>query len=510
MKKKLLAMMLTSAMVISAFAGCGQTEEQTNAESPSIAETTVTNTTEESKVEEPKEIRNVKWILRGNQSEDHEKVMTAVNEILNEKYYLNLDLQPTANSEIAQRLELMITSGEAFDLAYTNAKTFNVNVEREAWLPLNDLLENTEIGKKLMEVYPEFLLDYGTVDGTIYALPNYQKIYTQYCAFVPKELADKYGLDPDAKYDTLEDMEPFMQKVLEGEQNIWPLAVSKGSAYDYAFGKPVDTLVNGFVVERDDAEYKVIPNYEQETLLYAKRKLNEYFHKGYIREDVATVVDDSADLMAGRYAIYLGVHKPGGEVDHGAKYGGEYYMIPFGEPILDYNGAIGTMTAINVNSEDPEAALEMLYVMWTDPEVYNMCLFGLEGEHYTKVAADRVEQPEGNKYNMAGTYGWQLGNQFNAWKMKGQADDVWTVTEELNSSAELSHLSGFTYSTADIQAELAIYNSTLEQYGYSFIYAKDFDAWLAESSKALKESNEGLVIENLQKQVDAWRAANGK
>ena len=509
MKKKLLAMMLTGAMAISVFAGCGQSDEKTNVESPSIAETTVTNTTEESKVEEPKEIRNVKWVLRGNQPEDHEKVIAAANEILNERYALNLELEPVANSEIAQRLELMITSGEAFDLAYTNAKTFNVNVEREAWLPLNDLLENTEIGQKLMEVYPEFLLDYGTVDGTIYALPNYQKIYTQYCAFVPKELADKYGLDPDAKYDTLEDMEPFMQKVLEGEENIWPLAVSRGSAFAYAFGKPVDILSN-FCVDRDDADYKVIHVDEHETLINAKRKINEYFHKGYIREDVATVVDDSADLMAGRYAIYIGVHKPGGDVDHAAKYGGEYYMIPFGEPTLDYNGAIGTMTAINVASEDPEAALEMYYVMWTDPEVYNLLVFGLEGEHYTKVAEDRVEQPEGNKYNMAGTYGWQLGSQFNAWKMAGQSDDVWAVTEELNSSAEVSHLSGFSFSTADVQSEMAIYTSTNDQYALQYIYAEDFDAWLAESRKALKDSNEDIIIENIQKQVDAWRAANGK
>lgn len=57
-----------------------------------------------------------------------------------------------------------------------------------------------------------------------------------------------------------------------------------------------------------------------------------------------------------------------------------------------------------------------------------MLCFGIEGEHYTKVADNRIETVENSKYfpNTA----WMFGNVFHSYYVQGQEDGVWEATEK--------------------------------------------------------------------------------
>ena len=510
MKKKLMAMMLVAGMSLSCLAGCGQ-KETTNTPSSSEKAEASSSKTEEStpSSEEVKEeeVVTVTWCFRGDPQEDDEQVLEAMNEILREKYHLELNLIAIPNSEFNDRMNLMITSGEDWDICYTSnfANKFSPNVARGAFLALNDLIENTEAGQTLMSVYPEGLTDIATVNGSIYAIPNYQLLYTHRGAFIQKDLADEFGLDVDS-VEKLSDLEPFMEWVRDNKEGIWSLC--DNISHVYCIGEDWYVVYEAGVALGDET-YTVVNDVEQESLYKSFQLINSYYKRGFLRSDAATVVDWSSDMAANRYAIVTGTVKPGGDAEWSEKYGEEYYMVGFGEPYLAYDAGASTMLGINVNSKNPEAALKMISVMWTDTEIFNMFLFGIEGEHYTKVSENRVELIADSGYKRQ-SYGWAVGNQFNAWLIPGQADDVWEVTEANNKSAQKSLITGFVLDSTSLETERAQVSSVGLEYGNGFKYVEDLDAWYKEFCEKLDLAGSDKIREDNQRQIDEWRAANGK
>lgn len=501
MKKRVLSLLLAIAMIATLFAACGSTnDEPQQTEAPAVNEGTVTPEATEA----PEEVVTITWVVRGDPQEDHDAVVEAANKLLRERYNLELNLITIPSGEFTSRMELMITSGEEWDLCYTASgnNPFLINVNREAFMGLNDLLE-TETGKELMAVYPEGLTDFATVNGVIYALPNYQKIYDGYAAAIKKDLAEKYNLDLTKEYKSLADLEPFMDQILANEPDIWPL---RASGSEMGFYRDFECIQGNLLVSVNDPDQTVHYLWENETWLYAIKKQNEYFLKGYIRADQATATDDSADQLAGRYAIQMLPYKPGFEADTAAKYGGEYVTIQFTD--VDYmissRSPQATMTAINYACKNPDAALKMYTVMWTDPEIYNILNFGIEGEHYNKVADDRVEQIADSGWSMAGMLGWQLGNQFNAWKLPGQNDDVWEETEAINQNAVKSALAGFAFDSSAVSAEVAQMNAknaeTVSPWMTGIDYDTVYDGW----SDVMDNAGGEAVRAALQEQIDAF------
>ena len=504
MKKRLLAALLATGMIVSSLTGCGQqtsvkTGSETNVEESKDKENSVPT-------EEPQEIVTVKWIARTDPQEDDEQVIEAINKILREKYYLELDLVPIARSEYADKINLSITSGEEYDICYTAdfVNNFYSNVDREAFIGLSDLLE-TEAAELLMSVYPKDMLNITTVNGEIYGIPNYQLIYDHPGAYIQKDLAEKYNLDVESIND-LDDLVPFMEQIRDNEKDIWPLARTSVVMAPRKFVADVFAQECVGILAGTTEAINLIAHESWYEKMYT---LNSFYKQGFFRSDIATVTDESADMAANRYAICIGTCKPGGDVEFSNKYGKEYIMVPFGEPFRKYNAGATTINGISVTSKNPEAALKLLGVMWTDEEVYNTLLYGIEGEHYTKVSDNRIELIPDSGYNRS-SYGWMFGNQFNAWLLPGQADDVWEVTEANNTSAEMSMITGFVPDTTNISAEIAQMKSVAQEYYDQCLYVEDFDKWYKDYNDKLVKAGLETCVDEIQKQIDAWKAANGK
>ncbi|MBO5197032.1 MAG: ABC transporter substrate-binding protein [Lachnospiraceae bacterium] len=500
MRKKVIAFLLTAGMLVSCLVGCGQKNNGGSAG-------TTSGSTDSAQQQE--EIATVTWCVRATPEEDDELVLEEMNKLLEERYNLHLNMVFISPSDFNQRMQLMSTSNEDYDLCFTStwANYFYDNVNREAFLSLNDLLES-DAAADLMAVYPDGLEEVARVDGNVYALPNYQLIYHQLAAFIQKDLADKYELDLDAEYDTIVDLLPFMEEVRDNEKDLFVLNETQNIRYMTTVGI-FDDIATFAYVYRDDPEYKVHFLLETPEIIEQYRTMNSWFHSGILRSDLATAIDVTADEAANRYAISLKTAKPGGEAEFTNTYQKEYVQVSFGEPYLQYNAGAATMTAINVNSKNPEAAIKLYGVMWTDKEIYNMALFGIEGVHYNKVSENRIELVEGRKYNKSGL-SWAIGNQFNAYLLPGQEDGIWEETEELNRTAEVSHLAGFNFDTSAVETEMAQCNSVWKEYERQAYYADDYDVWLTEITTKMKAAGIDTIIAEVQKQIDEWRVANGK
>ena len=104
-------------------------------------------------------------------------------------------------------------------------------------------------------------------------------------------------------------------------------------------------------------------------------------------------------------------YKPGWDGELTNRQGKEYITVPIEGTYVKAVSGAETMTAFNVNSKHPEEAMKLLNLVYTDKEIYNELLFGIEGEHYKKTGENSVEVIDSTKYDFS-AYGWIFGNQF--------------------------------------------------------------------------------------------------
>ena len=102
-----------------------------------------------------------------------------------------------------------------------------------------------------------------------------------------------------------------------------------------------------------------------------------------------------------------------------------------------------------------------------------------------------------------------FGNQFNAYVMEGQEDDVWEQTEKMNNESVASPLLGFVLDTDPIKNEIAQISAVNAEYQlYGFI-VNGLDSWDAYMEK-LDKAGRKKVLDEIQKQVNEYWEKNNK
>lgn len=503
MKKRVVAALMAALMCIGLAAGCGNQEEpSTGGDDANEEENPGNEETPDDTDGDTEEPVTVRWLVPAvvEEGEDHDLVMEDLNKKLVERINVELVLDMIPSAEYADKVKLASTSNEEFDLMFTSSwlNPFVDNVASEALLPLDDLV--AEYGQEMMASMPDWLPTAGTVDGVLYAIPNQQIIAEQRGVAVQKEYADKYGLDITSMED-ISELYPFLDEIAANEPTLFPIDPRQPLVISQNYEAIVS---NAVYIRRGDANMELVSYAD---IVAEQDKMDkEWYDKGYVREDIVTVTDNSADVKANRYASSIQTYKPGLEAELTMNWGKEYIAIPLEGSYVAAGGGNSTMTAVNVNSKNPEAAIQLLNLIYTDKEIFNELLFGIEGTHYTKTGDNSVEPVENSKYNYGGA-AWVFGNQFLAYTLPGQAEDVWEQTAQLNEEAEVSPLRGFTFDPANVQAEIAQISAVVAEYNNMQYVAEDIEAFSAEKAERLEQAGIDTVMQEVQTQLDAWKAA---
>lgn len=496
MKKRVISTLLAAMMAIGLFTGCGNKESAGSKDGSSKAEES--KAPAESGGTESGETVTITWCIPGDKQEDHDKVMEDVNKKIKEKINVELNLDIIPQGEFNDKMKLKSTGGEEYDLTFTAnwLNSFDENMSRDAFLPLNDLLD--AYGSDIKAAMPEWLLKTAEVKGEIYAVPNQQITAKQYGVVVQKEYAKKYNLDMTSMK-SIRDIEPFLDEIVANEPDLYPID-KRVDAYLFA---EYETIANGLVC----VDKKTGNIYSLDEVIADQLKLdNEWYQKGYIQKDIATVTDNSADVKANRYVVSLSTYKPGWDAEYTNRQGVEYISIPIEGTYVGVTSGIETMTAVNVNSKHPEEAIKLLNLIFADKEIYNELLYGLEGTHYNVVSENHVEVAANSKYNLS-SYGWKMGNQFNAWYMPGQEDGLWEATDKLNKEADVSPLRGFTFSQENVQAELAQLAAVVAEFKNGQFDTSNIDQFITDYKNKLNQAGIQTVKEEVLRQVNEWKAS---
>lgn len=437
---------------------------------------------------------------------DLQTVQDAVNEITRAKINATIKLHPVGFGDYAQKMNTVVASGEKADIIWTSSWNFDYaqNQGKGAFIPLDELIDR--YAPAIKTSLPAFVLDATRIGGKVYAVPNYQTVTAREGFYIQKRFVDKYNLDINT-LKTIEDIEPFLAQIKAGEPDIIPLVLDFNGAYSgltRSFG--FEWLSNALSVQLDDPT-KVTSLYGSPPYVKYTNLIRSFYTKGYINEDAATLKSRGDIIKTGNAAVVFGDSlNAGSEVSIKTTSGQDVVMVPVTPAYVQTSYVITTMQAISTASENPERAMMFINLLNTDQQLFNTISYGVEGKHYTKVADNvvKVNTDAGYAPNAA----WVFGNVFNGYIQEGQDADVFAQNKADNESAVASPIIGFIFLPAAVSAEIANITTVIDQYGPGLNTGTlDPADKLEEFLEKLKSAGIDKVVEEAQKQLDAFNAA---
>ena len=452
------------------------------------------------------------WIYPGPYPQpDQDLVFAKANEIIKQKINATVEFRVMDWSTFGTKMPAMIGAGEKFDVCYTAGwiNNYTLNANNGAYVALDDLL--TKYAPNLYKSIPAGAWEASRVNGKIYAIPM-QQIWAYWdCVFFPASLVEKYRWDL-SKIKKPADVEPILKDIKNGEPNTWPTNPRGIISFADHFNGLDYTGAPSVVVSYRDSKATVLNWYEVPGVVEYMKLVRSWFTKGYIRPDILTWKSASAAAETKAKLYGSGWHntgKPGNEEEMKASSGYDWKMVRFGEPVMTTTNIIATMQAISVTSAHPDRTLELMELMYTDKDLYNIIGFGIDGKHFKKTAANRVERIPDSGYNPNTL--WLQGTTFNAYLIGNQPDTLWEETKKLNASAYPSVLLGFNLNLDPIKTLVANVQDAPAQWADALQYgAVDFDSSYQAVLAALKKAGIEDLKAAVQQQINTWMQKKAK
>lgn len=505
MKKKWIAGLLAAVMTMS-LAACGGSGSSSE-DSSSKGET------EKGDAEEP---YTVTMVLNGTQQPDEERIEAKVNEILEKELNARLDLVVLPWASASQQLQLMLAGDEKIDIFYTNATNAVQYMHSGQVMDMSELI--SQYGTNMKDIFGEDTLKGNSVDGFVYGVPTQIERGSIPAIFMRKDLVEKYNIDTSAIKEPT-DLESVFETVKAGEPDMTMLfSINEGDTpVSRVFGGDslADSNILGALMDPENST--TIENfYASDWYKDTTTMLYDWYKKGYISQDAGTNTENWRTVFkAGNaFSLFFAYH-PGTPVEFESSTGYEFEIVPFRDyPVKmaqSYNSVIFSLAQ---NSENPEKAMQVLDYIYGSPEVMNLINWGEEGVDYVLEDKENgvINYPEGVSVDNVGyslNLGWELPNQFIAYKWTGSDPQLWDKMEEFNNSAKESKALGFYFDGSEYENQIAALSNVVKQYAGSLNSGSaDPEVYLPEFLSALEDAGINDIIAAKQEQFDQWLAGN--
>jgi putative aldouronate transport system substrate-binding protein len=444
-----------------------------------------------------------------------ELVEKEANKIIEEKLGVTLKLHFVDSGSYDKKMNTMIAAGEDFDICYTTSWTNNFleNVRKDAFIPLDDLLE--EYGKDIIAKSDETMLNAGKINGKAYAIVSQLPYSSSSSRVIRKDLAEKYNFDYENAV-SLDDLEPFLKAVKEGESGVTPILVSATSGLPMkGSGRYTDDQVKGCVFDEEQDKYVISLGVEESQNNW--RKIKEFYDKGYISSSAITVQDYVSEAKTGTYAVMrnTGMYTADGSKSSAA-YGFPCVETYLGNSVVNTGAIYSAMNAISVSSKQPEKAMQVINLIWSDPDLSNLLAYGIEGINYivneertAEIGEKSVNPKEGNESTYCVWHN-MLGPLWDQWDSPWNRREALDQMREQNETAPRAATIGFTFDSTPVKTEIAQISSVLEEVNPVLNTGSmpDFDAFIEESLGKLKASGIDKVLEEANRQYEEWKKTN--
>ncbi|MDC7286781.1 ABC transporter substrate-binding protein [Blautia schinkii] len=467
---------------------------------------------------------------------DQERIMEKANEIIEEKIGAHLNLIMVDGSSYAEKMNLMINSGDAWDLCFTaswGGLNFYENAQKGAYADLTELLP--KLAPETYSRVPEGLWDGVTVDDKIYASVNYQQwgAASRSGFKFRKDLADETGFDwaslkGKPTLEILNATGDFIGKALEAHPEMigWETSANyslfANSPLHWDMEEVGDVATPGWI--RYDDPGTVINQFDTEEFMEFCKIMRDWYDKGYVRKDGATVKDTSPDRKAAKFIAEQTTGWPD-SIDFEGNADAEKMSMCTADiaPAVAVSNTrtvikagAGANAAVAVSSQSPniEKAVELIELLNTDDELYMLITQGEEGTDYV-YGEDGTSTLVDGKYNFNFNE-WQLGQSYSPEFTRARYDnnesgekqkESQSIVFAADKEADVSPLSGFVFDPSPVKTQIANCSSVITEMVPALSSGSiDPEKSVPEFIKRLEGAGVNDIIAEKQAQLDAWSA----
>lgn len=439
------------------------------------------------------DVVTLKWIMVGNgMPANYDAWQENINNYLEEKIGVNIDVEVVSWGDWDNRRNIIVNSGEYFDILFTDTGRYLGEVNLGAFYDISDLTQTH--AADLYEYIPSDYWDAVKVNGRIYSVPTYKdSSMTQYLVW-DKVMADKYNVDYK-EITTLDSLTDSLKRIRKGEGRppfvIDKLGVSALlSEYD-TMGGELDVLG----VRIDDESRTVVNILKEEEVLNNLKILHEWYKVGITNADAPTL----SEVPTYRTLQIAQGWPSAAKTTWGPNMGTEAVAVQFQEPIVSNSTVRGSLNAIYSGSRYPEKALEFLQLMNLDSYVRDAFYYGLEGDNFNYTEDGKIERNNAD-WSMAG---YTQGTFFTVSQLKEDEYNQWDEVKELNAQARGSVLLGFDLDTYSIQNEMANCRAIFNKYRSEILTGARNPEKLVETiTDELEAAGFNKIMEEAQRQID--------
>lgn len=502
MKTKKAAIVLAALMVLlmAALAGCGAKKDEGQSGSKG-----------ESGAESGGKLDPYKIVLvyPGSATKDLETVQAELSKYLTEKINATIELRPIDWGAWGDKTNLMKISNEKFDIIFTAGWFgYRDDVAKGQFIELDDLI--AQYGKDIPTTVGPNFMNGNKIGGHNYAVPTNKEIGAANGFLFRKDLIDKYKFDL-SKVKTRADVEAMFKTIKDNEPGIWPLVGPSNPSFeeDDVLWDPVGP---GVSIDIRTGDLKAFIGQENPKYMERMKHVRDWYNKGYINKDAATITDEQAMKMvaAGKaFAIYSNL-KPGKDKEMSVQYNVDLVQLQTDSTYTTTDDVTGAMLAISRTSDNPERAMMFMNMLYTDKKLLNMLDWGVEGKHFVKVSDNVIDFPQGQTVDSVGyqNAAWMFGNQLNSYLFKNEDPQKWGNFAKFNETSTMSPAIGFNFNPQPVKNEIAALSNVDKQYMNGVRTGtldpeKAIPEWLAKQ----KAAGIDKVLAEVQKQLDEWKNA---
>lgn len=537
MKKRNYSIILATIMAASALSACGQgasTSASSNAsteapstESTQASETVTTEssqaaTTEDTSTTESasedlsnQEPYTVRIVADGPCTDDACKAVgEAISAITVPKFNTTVEISRYDFATYVDQVNTELASGEKIDLLGGVSSLPIPSCARQGQvLALDDLLK--EYGQDILADIPEEDLASTSVNGQIYAIRNNKELGLGLGFACNTEMLNSLGVDY-SNVKTEADMEPILKAVKEKYPDVYPWVSDSGNLGDYMM--PIDWLGRDFGVlmdSFDDNDKTVVNLYTSDEYYEQCKRRHEWGQEGLIMPDASINTEQAAALLgAGKGFCATTETKPGIESQWERNTGIDITMINI-VPDYTMTSCLNNYWYIPYTSEKPERAMQVLNEMYSNPDVANLLIYGIEGQQWEFVDKENgvISYPEGKTGNDTGwtVAAWHMPNELIAYKWETDGKDIWEQTKQFNKDCHPSQAKGFVWDSSDVANEIVACTTVLNKYKKGLDTGDtDPDSVWDQMKSEYEEAGIQKIIDAKQAQLDDWFAANNK
>lgn len=552
MRRKGLCVALAALMTAAAcLTGCGNGDSG-NSSADSSGNSSESGSQEESSSEENSgsEVAELEpvtiqfWIGGPGKQKDSDRVWEAFNEKLQE-YVPNTTVEITCmpNAEYKEKYPQMLASGEKVDLTWIASWVTGSNqlIQDGNLMALDELVD--QYGQGIKEELGEEVLDMHRypADDKLYYLISWQGLYSNVRAFkIPTELAllagdtwledtqkvvTKWWNDyssPDDFQAVFDQLDIYFAALKENDRLYSGITQATFGAWLYPNRLSSESSLQMYNVgvPHMDNSFTVIDTIQSDYYRVYAQNMAEFYKKGYIRSDIASLEKNTLSFVKG------GEYTPNTSVIdvHNALTSNtaEMYSASSGVDIsliqIENEGYLSrgdaTAMAIPYCADEPERAMMVLNALYTEPELYQLLIYGFEGEHYTDNGDGTITTDYGSQGTADSNYGlwkWTVGTCKNSLVTQADVPGYYDELLEKEKDAIVSSFVNFTFDDSNVTDVIASLKAIDGEYKSMIDNGYMGDEWESTLNRWIEERKAAGVdrlIEELQNQVNAYVQEN--